>query len=126
MDSPKCHVDDPKSTILPKSEVHYSDDCPQNCRVPDPKSQPVYFAADYGYVGGFAQGASEEAIMREIYEHGPVAIELAVRAIPMLFGGNMGEPITDHNNKVVKTDEVLDHEATARVMNSTTDSVKKF
>merc|ERR1719333_751108 len=58
---PKCHVDDPDSTILPKSEVHWRDECPKNCRVPDPAAQPVYFAADYGYVGGFSQGASEEA-----------------------------------------------------------------
>jgi cathepsin C len=68
--------------------------------------QPVYYAADYGYVGGFSQGASEEAIMREIYEHGPVAIELAVSAIPMLVSGNSGEVITNHNNALPLHDSV--------------------
>lgn len=115
----QCNADhDPEQAI--------SDKCPDGCEMPDQGSQPVYYAADYGYVGGFAQGASEDAIMREIYENGPVAIELAVRAIPMLFGGNMGHPIADYNNDVVKDDEVLDHEAAARVANSTTEKVKNF
>merc|ERR1719499_1133561 len=59
--------------------------CSQGCLSPDPSAQPVYFAADYGYVGGFAQGASEAAIMWELYDHGPLSIELSVRAIPMLI-----------------------------------------
>lgn len=74
------------------------DRCQATCMRPDPASQPVYFASDYGYVGGFAQGASEKVIMREIYENGPVAIELAVSAIPMLIHGNAGEVIIHHNN----------------------------
>jgi len=104
--SPKCHVDDPKSTILPKSEVHYSDNCPKNCRVPDPEAQPVYFAADYGYVGGFSQGASEEAIMQELYENGPLSIELSVKAIPLLIAGNGGEIITHFDNSIPLHDGV--------------------
>lgn len=74
------------------------DECQSTCLSPDPAIQPVYFAADYGYVGGFAQGASERAIMREIYEHGPVVIELAVSALPMLVSGISGEVITTYNN----------------------------
>eukprot|EP00746_Dinoflagellata_sp_MGD_P006729 gnl/MRDRNA2_/MRDRNA2_113243_c0_seq1.p1 gnl/MRDRNA2_/MRDRNA2_113243_c0~~gnl/MRDRNA2_/MRDRNA2_113243_c0_seq1.p1 ORF type:complete len:561 (+),score=119.14 gnl/MRDRNA2_/MRDRNA2_113243_c0_seq1:93-1775(+) len=115
----QCNADhDPEQAI--------SGTCPEGCEMPDQQSQPVYYAADYGYVGGFAQGASEELIMREIYDNGPVAIELAVRAIPELFGGNMGEPITDYNNQVVKDDHVLDTAAEERLKNATTASVKNF
>lgn len=87
------------------------DKCEATCMRPDATVQPVYFAADYGYVGGFAQGASEKAIMREIYEHGPVAIELAVSAIPMLVTGNSGEVITIHNNARPVHDIVPSHVA---------------
>lgn len=115
----QCNADhDPEQAI--------GQTCPEGCEMPDQQSQPVYYASDYGYVGGFAQGASEDAIMREIYENGPVAIELAVRAIPTLFGGNMGEPITDYNNRVVKDDEVLDSAAEDRLKNATDASVKNF
>jgi cathepsin C len=86
--------------------------------------QPVYFASDYGYVGGFSQGASEEAIMREIYEHGPVAIELAVSAIPMLVGGNSGEVITHHDNARPVHDNVQRHHA-SKVLTNVSDTIKK-
>lgn len=91
--------------------------CGANCANPDPSLQPLYFASDYGYVGGFAQGATEEAILQEIYEHGPVCIELAVKAIPMLFGGNSGEVITHYDNNKVATDEVPQTAVSARMHN---------
>lgn len=91
--------------------------CAANCANPDPAIQPVYFASDYGYVGGFAQGATEEAIMRELYDHGPIAIELAVKAIPMLFGGNSGEVITQYSNGNVVTDDVPQTAVSARMHN---------
>jgi len=91
--------------------------CGANCANPDPNLQPVYFASDYGYVGGFAQGATEAAIMREMYDHGPICIELAVKAIPMLFGGNSGEVITQYENSRVVTDDVPQTTVEARMRN---------
>ena len=35
-----------------------------------------------GYVGGFAQGASEESLMHEIQTRGPVVMEVAVEGLP--------------------------------------------
>lgn len=112
---PKCHVDDPDSTILPKSEVHWRDECPKNCRVPDPAAQPVYFAADYGYVGGFSQGASEEAMMQELYKHGPLCLELSVKAIPLIIAGNGGEIITHFDNSIPVHDDVPESVVAARL-----------
>jgi len=91
--------------------------CDQSCLNPDPLAQPVYYASDYGYVGGFAQGATEEAIMRELYEHGPVSIELSVRAVPALANGAAGEVITTHQNAVVTHDDVPPTAVKARLHN---------
>lgn len=82
------------------------DQCQATCLRPDAGVQPVYFAADYGYVGGFSQGASEEAIMRDIYVYGPVVIELAVSAIPLLVGGSPGKVIATHNNARLAHDAI--------------------
>jgi len=90
------------------------DSCQATCMSPNPTVQPVYYASDYGYVGGFAQGASEKAIMREIYERGPLAIELAVSTIPMLVHGNAGEVIVTHNNARAMHDAVPDEVAKSK------------
>merc|ERR1719152_648725 len=89
---PKCHAD---LASLPIEGA-----CPASCENPDPKVQPVYYAADYGYVGGFAQGASEEAMMQELYKHGPLCLELSVKAIPLIIAGNGGEIITHYDNSI--------------------------
>lgn len=80
--------------------------CPSTCSDPGHSSQPVYFAESYGYVGGFAQGASEEAIMRELLDHGPLILELSVRAIPDITRGNSGEVVTSFNNGRTHHDSV--------------------
>eukprot|EP00397_Hematodinium_sp_SG-2012_P051445 GEMP01060286.1.p1 GENE.GEMP01060286.1~~GEMP01060286.1.p1 ORF type:complete len:197 (+),score=41.51 GEMP01060286.1:193-783(+) len=64
----------------------------------------MWFARDYGYVGGYAQGASDEMIMRELYERGPVCIELSVHAIPELVGGQLGNVISSFDNSAVLHD----------------------
>jgi len=97
--------------------------CPAACMTPNPTSQPVFFAKNYGYVGGFAQGASEEAIMQELYNYGPISIELSVRAIPMLMNGNSGEVITHHDNRRPPNDDVPDNAATSRLKNVSTHAV---
>ncbi|CAK0801956.1 unnamed protein product [Prorocentrum cordatum] len=40
----------------------------------------LFYAKDYGQTGGFAQGATEEAIMREIYLNGPVIMSFSTSA----------------------------------------------
>jgi len=96
----QCNADDEPENL--------NGECSASCRRPDALLQPVYFASDYGYVGGFAQGASEEAIMWELYQNGPLSIELSVRAIPVLTGGNSGEIITLHNNERALDDDSAD------------------
>jgi cathepsin C len=38
---------------------------------------------EYGYVGGYYGGCSEEAMMKEIYENGPIVV--AINATPELY-----------------------------------------
>jgi cathepsin C len=40
----------------------------------------LFYAKDYGQTGGFAQGATEEAIMREIWMNGPVIMSFSTSA----------------------------------------------
>jgi len=40
----------------------------------------LFYAKDYGQTGGFAQGATEESIMREIYNNGPVIMSFSTSA----------------------------------------------
>lgn len=51
------------------------------------RDSPLFFAKDYGYVGGFSQAANEELIMREIHERGPVVVGFSVRAAPEFATG---------------------------------------
>jgi len=104
---PKCNAD--------LASLSLEAECPLSCQNPDSSAQPVYYAADYGYIGGFAQGATEQAIMRDLYEHGPLSIELSVKAIPMLFSGNDGEVITTYNNRAPHRDDVPQHAVDERL-----------
>jgi C1A family cysteine protease len=45
--------------------------------------QKLYKAKDYGYVGGFYGACEEDAMMREIYENGPIVV--AINATPELY-----------------------------------------
>lgn len=55
---------------------------------------PLFYAKDYGYVGGYSQAADEQSIMREIYDHGPVILGFAVSAVPQFWFGNSDKTIT--------------------------------
>lgn len=42
----------------------------------------LFYASDYWHVGGFSHGSSEESIMREIFENGPVELGFSTSAVP--------------------------------------------
>jgi hypothetical protein len=48
----------------------------------------IFYAKNYGQTGGFAHGADEESIMREIHENGPVIVSFAASAIPEFIYNN--------------------------------------
>lgn len=106
----QCHVDSAPEAVAQA--------CPAECQAPGHTPQPAYWAADYGYVGGFSQGASEEAIMQEMYQHGPLSIELSVGAIPMLMNGGAGEIMTTHDNRIPHADKVPDSVARFALRNA--------
>jgi cathepsin C len=57
-----------------------------------------FYAKDYGYVGGFSHGATEELMMAEVMQHGPVAISVNTNAVTDFWSGNFGEPMTKFTN----------------------------
>jgi len=68
----------------------------------------IFYAKDYGQTGGFAQGASEDSIMKEIHDNGPVIVSFATKAIPEFIRNN-GQSIkkatdvmTINQNKMVQ------------------------
>lgn len=65
------------------------------------KDEELFYAKDYGYVGGFSQGSTEETIMRQIYTDGPVVVGIAVNAIPDFFNGKNGKLIKNFRNEDV-------------------------
>jgi len=67
-----------------------------------------FFVKDYGYVGGFSQGSTEETMMREIYNNGPVVVGIAVNAIPELYNGKEGKLITDFTNELIPKEPGVD------------------
>ena len=59
----------------------YSEDdgnCKKECF-----NKKTYMISDYGYVGDYYGGCSEEAMMKEIYENGPIVV--AMNASPELY-----------------------------------------
>mmetsp|Transcript_44136 Transcript_44136/g.116669 ORF Transcript_44136/g.116669 Transcript_44136/m.116669 type:complete len:638 (-) Transcript_44136:59-1972(-) len=48
----------------------------------------IFYAKDYGQTGGFSNGASEAAIMREIHQRGPVIISFSTTAAPEFIYNN--------------------------------------
>jgi len=65
-------------------------------------SDQWFYAKDYGYVNGLAQGANEETIKREIYSFGPVAMELQVDGIPGFMTAADG--VMDHIQSLTPRD----------------------
>ena len=51
-----------------------------------------FHALDYGYVGGFYGGCSEDAMLREIYHNGPVVVAADVDGLEDLSKGNVFRP----------------------------------
>jgi len=64
---------------------HLDDACDWSCYGSD---SMLFYAKDYGQVGGFAYGASEEAIMQEIHANGPVIVSFATSATPEFIYNN--------------------------------------
>jgi cathepsin C len=96
----KCKADSQGDEIVDQQ-------CGAECGInPDRHAQPVWFAKDYGYVGGFAQGATEELIKEEIYRNGPIAMELTVTSLPAFIYGNSGNPIVTFDEDAVLRDSV--------------------
>mmetsp|Transcript_54766 Transcript_54766/g.146213 ORF Transcript_54766/g.146213 Transcript_54766/m.146213 type:complete len:605 (-) Transcript_54766:184-1998(-) len=42
----------------------------------------LFYASDYWNVGGFSMGSSEESIMQEIYDNGPVELGFSTKSMP--------------------------------------------
>eukprot|EP00397_Hematodinium_sp_SG-2012_P029862 GEMP01031583.1.p1 GENE.GEMP01031583.1~~GEMP01031583.1.p1 ORF type:complete len:281 (+),score=70.33 GEMP01031583.1:803-1645(+) len=59
----------------------------------------LFFAKDYGYVGGYSQASTAESMMREIYRHGPIVVGIAVDAVPEFHNGKNGKYIDKFLNK---------------------------
>eukprot|EP00929_Paragymnodinium_shiwhaense_P002712 TRINITY_DN102_c0_g1_i1.p1 TRINITY_DN102_c0_g1~~TRINITY_DN102_c0_g1_i1.p1 ORF type:complete len:413 (+),score=101.14 TRINITY_DN102_c0_g1_i1:787-2025(+) len=52
------------------------------------KSTDLFYAKEYGFVDGFSHGATEQGIMREIYERGPVILSFSTSAAPEFIYNN--------------------------------------
>jgi hypothetical protein len=52
------------------------------------KGTDLFYAKKYGFVDGFSHGASEEGIMREIHENGPVILSFSTSAAPEFIYNN--------------------------------------
>merc|ERR1719414_1459021 len=42
----------------------------------------LFYASDYWHVGGFSHGSSEQSIMQEIYDNGPVELSFSTSSVP--------------------------------------------
>lgn len=98
MKSEACGDYDPLATSALEGSCSTIPDCYHN--------NYVFYAKDYGYVGGHSLGTTEEGIMREIYENGPLAMSINVAAAsPGFYWGNGGKTQTRfQNDKNVKED----------------------
>jgi cathepsin C len=67
----------------------------------------IFYAKDYGQTGGFAQGATEEAIMREIYLHGPVIMSFSTSAaLEFIYNNGVSYRNTTEVMTLFKNEEV--------------------
>jgi cathepsin C len=57
-------------------------ECPQ-VAASDGKGEQRFYVESYGYIGGFYGGCTEQAMMRDLFDHGPLA--LGFNAPPSLF-----------------------------------------
>mmetsp|Transcript_31334 Transcript_31334/g.72711 ORF Transcript_31334/g.72711 Transcript_31334/m.72711 type:complete len:644 (-) Transcript_31334:34-1965(-) len=67
------------------------DACDWRCYKDNPM---LFYAKDYWHVGGFSHGSSEESIMREIYQNGPVELGFSTTAMPefIILSGQSNYP----------------------------------
>lgn len=71
------------------------------------RANNVFFAKDYGYIGGYSAGTTEEGIMQEVYTNGPLVLGVNVDAASPWFywgSGSEGPLITDYDNKRIETE----------------------
>lgn len=61
----------------------------------------IFYAKDYGYVGGFSQGSSEELIMQQLWQHGPLVLGIAVDAVPGFYWGGGGKTMKIYANEKI-------------------------
>jgi cathepsin C len=80
----------------------------QSCDWQGVNASERFFAKDYGYVGGFSHGATEESMMVEVMNHGPIAISINTNAVPDFWSGNFGEPITKFKNEEMPREQFSD------------------
>jgi cathepsin C len=111
---------------FPYAQGSTSKDAPCDKRCDDPSK--VRFVDEYGYVGGYYGAASVEGMMREVYEHGPVAVGFEVRSDFMHYKSGVYRPtsmvgfnpfqLTNHAVLVVGWGETEEGVKYWRVMNS--------
>jgi cathepsin C len=80
----------------------------QSCDWRNVNASERFYAKDYGYVGGFSHGATEESMMVEVMNHGPIAISINTNAVPDFWSGNFGEPITKFKNEEMPREQFSD------------------
>eukprot|EP00811_Abedinium_folium_P032504 NODE_5543_length_1759_cov_3.511642.p1 GENE.NODE_5543_length_1759_cov_3.511642~~NODE_5543_length_1759_cov_3.511642.p1 ORF type:complete len:514 (+),score=113.20 NODE_5543_length_1759_cov_3.511642:49-1542(+) len=92
------------------------DMCTWECyRSTDGRTPPVLFhTADYGMIGGFAGGSSEEYLIRELYTNGPVCITITTNVPTEFKSGQTSTPGSDvmmvMNNDKKMTEEYSTNE----------------
>mmetsp|Transcript_10680 Transcript_10680/g.25406 ORF Transcript_10680/g.25406 Transcript_10680/m.25406 type:complete len:520 (-) Transcript_10680:53-1612(-) len=84
--------------------------CDWNCY----KGEDVFYAKDYGYVGGFTHVATEQEMMKEIFTNGPIVVALATGNVVDFKTGNDGEVMTRFRGAVPK-EKFSTHDANATV-----------
>mmetsp|Transcript_48995 Transcript_48995/g.106687 ORF Transcript_48995/g.106687 Transcript_48995/m.106687 type:complete len:520 (+) Transcript_48995:132-1691(+) len=88
-----------------KDDLSYEMKCDWGCFK---QEKELYYAKDYGYVGGFALGSTEEDMMREIQANGPITVSIATKVIEDLYSGNDGYPMVHFTGKVASEKSVAE------------------
>ena len=73
------------------------------CYAGEENQKQLVFAKDYNYIGGFSQGATDEAIMQHIYRDGPVVVSMSVEAVGHQFFVTTGKNVL--GNTVAKLEK---------------------
>mmetsp|Transcript_11819 Transcript_11819/g.25495 ORF Transcript_11819/g.25495 Transcript_11819/m.25495 type:complete len:305 (+) Transcript_11819:778-1692(+) len=87
----------PAHSACDAEDLGYDMKCDWGCYEHEPE---LFFAKDYGYVGGFALGSTEDDMMREIYANGPVTVSISTRTVQEFYSGNDGHTMTNFDGDV--------------------------